>query len=90
MNTAAHPSMTRQARAAFDLALPCAAAIAAVRAMVLCKSAVQVRVSVVVAVIGSVMKRHASRHISSVCRFIGFNWKRGNSIRGASPLVANG
>jgi len=49
------------------------------------------RAVVTACVTASVMKRHPSRLDSLKPGFIGSNWKHGgNSIRGASPLVANG
>lgn len=42
-----------------------------------------------VCAMGGVMQRHTS-HISRVSRSIRVTWKRGNSIRGERPLVANG
>jgi hypothetical protein len=52
-----------------------------------------VRIAVVVACVAAIIKRHASLPINpsrAASGLMGFNWKQGYSIRGASPLVANG
>ncbi len=80
MHTTAQYNMTRQERTAFGPALLCAVADMAVR--------VPVMVAAVVNVIKT--KRHLSKPVASVSRFIGLGWNSDCSIRGANPRVANG
>jgi hypothetical protein len=78
VKTIAQQSMTQKERNAFGLSL---------RAVVLSRVAGMCAVTVSLI---SAIKRHLSRVNKPVSGFIGSNWKRGTSIRGASPLVANG
>ncbi|MGZ3236761.1 MAG: hypothetical protein ACXWIN_07575 [Burkholderiaceae bacterium] len=75
MKTFAQQSMTQTERNAFALSL---------RAVVLS------RVAGMCAVTVNVIKRRVAKLSKHLSRFIGFNWKRSISIRGASLLVANG
>ena len=74
MKTIAQQSMAQTERNAFALSL----------------RAVVSRVAAMCAVTVNVIKRRVTKLSKHLSRFIGFNWKRSISIRGASLLVANG
>jgi hypothetical protein len=82
VQTLAQYQPTQTERLAFGSALPCAVAAMVEHAALMHAAAVTV--------ITNAIKRRVAK-VSPVSRFIGFGWHNGSgSIRGASPLVANG